>query len=74
MAAHGFPQLDGHRAEHLAFRTQIVYLSDEVASHGATIPFEVHDRLCRYLCDWLRKHILYTDMGYRAFFDERGVC
>ena len=73
MSTHGFPQFSKHQAEHRAFRAEIVYLSDEIASHGATIPSETVDRLCRYLCNWLGNHILYTDMGYKAFFNEKGV-
>lgn len=73
MATHSYRQLARHRDEHKAFRRDVVDLSDEIASYGASVPVELLERLNHYLCDWLCHHILETDMQYKTVFNGRGV-
>ncbi len=73
MATHRYRQLARHHKEHKVFRRDIVVLGDEIASYGAAVPPALLERLNQYLCDWLCRHILETDMQYKTFFNSRGV-
>lgn len=70
MQRHGFPDLESHRIAHRD-------LADEVGGlHGRYLSSR-NPALCiemlAFLNNWLRFHILETDMAYKDFFVARGV-
>ncbi len=67
MRRHGFPGLDAHRAEHDEARRQFrTYERDREAGKSG-VPVS----LLLFLDEWLRQHILKTDLGYAAFVNAR---
>ena len=69
MKAHGYPNLEEHRQEHIAYRRKAIDFST-----AATIGVEsVPQILIDYLSEWWVHHILDEDMKYKPFFTEKGV-
>ena len=69
MKAHGYPNLEEHRQEHIAYRRKAIDFST-----AATIGVEsVPQILIDYLSEWWMHHILDEDMKYKPFFAKKGV-
>jgi hemerythrin-like metal-binding protein len=69
MKVHGYPDLDEHRQEHIAYRRKAIDFST-----AATIGVEsVPQILIDYLSEWWMHHILDEDMKYKPFFAKKGV-
>ena len=69
MKAHGYPNLDEHRQEHIAYRRKAIDFST-----AATLGIEsVPQILIDYLSEWWMHHILDEDMKYKPFFARKGV-
>lgn len=70
MDRHRFPEADNHRTAHRA-------LADEVTGLHGRYMSERNPALCiemlAFLNNWLRFHILETDMAYKDFFVAKGV-
>jgi len=69
MKEHGFPDYEHHRTQHRAFKIKTAQLR---AAKKNSIS-GVSDMLLKYLCDWLKRHILHEDMKYRTFFSDKGI-
>lgn len=64
MRERGYPGLEAHRAEHLAFRKKTVgFCLGLMAGHG-----EIAGEMQQFLCDWWRSHILRVDRQCRPYF------
>ena len=69
MKAHGYPNLEEHRQEHIAYRRKAIDFST-----AATLGIEsVPQILIDYLSEWWMHHILDEDMKYKPFFAKKGV-
>lgn len=69
MAAHSYPDLPRHRAEHEYFKGKIAGLleamgKDEIAGSKA---------IAEYLEAWLEKHIQTTDRPMAEYLKQRGI-
>lgn len=62
----GYPETEGHVKEHKDLVAQVVELNRD---RNAVLPENISD----FLLDWLKVHILGTDMKYVEFFREKGV-
>lgn len=66
---HMYPESTHHRAEHDAFRKKAAQLNEDLKNGQGALSVEV----TTFLRDWLVKHIMGTDMQYKAFFQSKGV-
>lgn len=66
---HGYPDLDKHRQEHIAYRKKAIDFSTATSLGVESVP----QILVTYLFEWWTKHILEEDMKYKSFFTEKGV-
>jgi hemerythrin len=66
---HGYPGSTAHVAEHHRFVEEVTAFKRgfDDGKHGLSI------QVMRFLSDWLRKHIMGTDMKYAEFFVGKGV-
>jgi len=69
MLKYGYPGYDMQKQQHKEFKKKVAFTAFDTTEHQSYVPME----LVRFLKDWLTNHILKSDMGYRAFFNERGV-
>ena len=69
MQAHGYPDLEEHREEHVAYRRKAIDFST-ASSLGVEATPQI---LVTFLFEWWTHHILIEDMKYKAFFAEKGV-
>lgn len=69
LAQFGYPGLEEQQKEHIALTSQVLQFRDEVQQH----PQSVGEDMLAFLQEWLRHHILETDMQYAAFLNEHGV-
>lgn len=58
----GYPGFAEHEAEHLEFRETISELLYQIAQGMVD-----RNHLCRYLTTWWNRHILESDMEFKAF-------
>jgi hemerythrin-like metal-binding protein len=65
MRAHGYPHLDEHKEQHLAFQEKTARLCFATVKGQASVPQE----LLAYLQKWLIHHILKVDMAFKPFFE-----
>jgi len=61
-----YPELEAHKAEHVAFLAQITELAF-VASQGVVLKADLH----RSLFLWVSHHILESDMEYRPYLEKK---
>jgi hemerythrin-like metal-binding protein len=66
MEACGFPAVEHHKDEHLAFTQHVQELAGRIDSGEAQALEVVNDELTDYLKNWLIHHILIEDMAYRG--------
>jgi hemerythrin len=69
MQQYNYPDLEEHVDQHRAFKKTTANLCRATMCDFETVP----ETMLRYLCDWLKKHILETDMAYKPFFREQGL-
>jgi hemerythrin len=65
MAAHNYPGMAEHKAEHEQFKIKIAALKTEFIEQGANI--DVALKAVRMSYDWLQQHIRKTDKALGAF-------
>jgi len=70
MAAHKYPRLAQHKAEHELFRSKINHLADSFATHGADM--QVFVMTIRSSGEWLVNHISETDKSLAAFLKKQA--
>jgi hemerythrin len=70
MAEVGYPELDGHKAEHDVFMREYVRHSVEVEKKGAT-PL-VAMRVANWLGAWLRGHVAEADAALGRFLEQEA--
>ena len=68
-ARHGYPGTEDHKKIHVKLVGKVTGYQQDFESGKAGLSMELMD----FLCDWLRDHILKTDMGYVPFMKEKGV-
>ncbi|HDR46670.1 MAG TPA: bacteriohemerythrin [Geoalkalibacter subterraneus] len=64
-----YPDLDLHRVEHQKF----IEKTDELRRRVSQGEFVLSLEVMRFLRDWLKGHILGTDMKYAPFLKEKGI-
>lgn len=69
MREHGYPALEEHRQEHIAYRKKAIDFSTATTLGVESVP----QILVTYLLDWWTHHILEEDMKYKPFFTKKGV-
>jgi hemerythrin len=70
MSQHGFPGYISHRDEHTRFKMKTAKFCLDALQRKETLP----DELFSFLRQWLTHHILQSDMQYKPFLLERGIC
>ena len=72
MAAHGYPELEAHKAKHDEFKSILADMETQYRDDGPTaILAESIDDL---LVSWLLKHIRVVDVEVGAFFKSNGIA
>jgi hemerythrin len=66
---HGYPGLEKHRQEHIAYRKKAIDFSTATTLGVESVP----QVLVTYLSEWWTHHILDEDMKYKPFFAKKGV-
>jgi hemerythrin len=69
MKAYGYPGLEEHRQEHIAYRKKALDFSTATTLGVESVP----QILVTYLFKWWTDHILDEDMKYKSFFAAKGV-
>jgi hemerythrin len=69
MAELGFPLLEQHKQSHIKFRKKVVDLTIAVPLGVPVVP----QVILNFLVEWWHNHILHEDMGYKSFFNEKGI-
>jgi hemerythrin-like metal-binding protein len=68
-ATHNYPATKEHKAAHKALIEKVSAFKSDFQRGKAGLSMELMD----FLSDWLRQHILKTDMAYVPFFKEKGL-
>ena len=69
MKSHEYPDYAIHKEKHRKM-TEVVHKHvEQFESQELKNPIEVF----QFLKDWLKKHIIQTDMGYSAYLNSKGV-
>lgn len=63
-----YPELKVHVEEHLDFTKKVVEFRRAYEQGELKLASQVVD----YLSNWIREHILTTDMRYKPFFEEKS--
>lgn len=69
-AQHGYPDDAAHRAEHAALTYRTKHLRRRFTAGEIGVPAET----LRFVSEWLRSHIVGSDMQYVEFLHAKGVC
>lgn len=67
MEAYDYPQYSSHQTEHTEFKAKATRFCMDAIAHKNALAGDV----LTYLSAWLTKHILESDMKYKAFFAAR---
>lgn len=70
MKSHGYPGFEIHKGKHEKMTETVLQKVAKFESQELTNLVEVS----QFLKDWLKKHIMKTDMEYSAFLNSKGVC
>ena len=71
MRDHGYPQSEGHLAQHKEFTNKTLdFLLTYVSGEDQGLTIEVLD----YLMDWWVRHIKGTDMAFGRFLQSKSVA
>ena len=66
---HKYADREAHKAYHDKLVAQVLEFKKEFDGGRAALSMD----LMQFLTDWLRNHILKTDMAYAPFFKEKGI-
>lgn len=69
MREHGYADLPAHKAQHEAMIAEVA----KVLQSYETDRERTIENLCRYLKEWLLKHIAGTDQAYAPYLQGKGV-
>jgi len=69
MKIHGYPDYLSHKEKHEKMTAMVLEYARKFEAGEIRNPIEISN----FLKDWLKKHILGTDMGYSAFLNGKGV-
>jgi hemerythrin len=69
MASYGYPKLETHRLEHVAFNKRVADFQRQFAAGEAAMTIDVLE----FLRGWLIDHILKADREYGPFFAGKNV-
>lgn len=69
MRRFAFPGYSNHKKEHDSFTRKALDLKARAERDEFILTFEV----LQFLKDWLSNHIVGSDAGYSAHFNERGL-
>ncbi len=70
MVKFDFPGYQEHKREHEECTAKVLAFKQQFESGKSAISIE----LISFLVNWIHHHLLYVDMKYRAFFNEKGVA
>ncbi len=66
---YGYKEKNDHKMIHEDLVTKVVNFQNEFNAGDAVLSID----LMQFLTDWLKNHILVTDMAYVTFFKEKGI-
>ena len=69
MKLYGYPGYLDHKAKHERMTVHVRTLAGQYAAGEISSPIQISN----FLKDWLKKHILGTDMEYRPYLQGKGV-
>ncbi len=69
MSEYYFPDLLSHKSEHDKFKKQIVLFCIDTIHQNYNTPFKIFS----FLNEWIKDHLLETDMKYKDFLISKGV-
>lgn len=69
MKTHGYPGYLSHREKHEKMTGRVLEYVKKYEAGEIRSPIEISN----FLKDWLKKHIMQTDMGYSTFLNEKRV-
>ena len=69
MEKYGYPGLEEHRKEHMAFSGKTNEFIDDYFDGRQ----DLDEKMLNYLSDWFIGHVMGTDMKYVPFFKDKGV-
>lgn len=68
-AEHSYPATSEHKKAHKELVDKVTTFQREFQAGKAGLSLDLMD----FLCDWLRGHIMKTDMSYVSYFKDKGV-
>jgi len=69
MEKHGYPGYEQHKSEHLKLTGITFDFMGKLSGNKTSLGQELLD----FLINWLKDHILVTDMKYAPFFHDKGL-
>ena len=69
MVEFGFPLLDQHKQNHREYQKKVGDLCKAVPIDVPGVP----QVMLNFLAQWWQNHILHEDMGYKSFFNKKGL-
>jgi len=70
MEKHNYANLEGQKLEHKKFIDQLIKLENEDIDNAQR---SVSMNILLFVADWIEKHILKSDMGYKEYLNSKGV-
>jgi len=67
MKEYNYPEYSKHKLQHTEFRKKTVAFCMDTTALSEGIPIEI----LSYLTNWLKNHILKSDMQYKPFFNQK---
>src|SRR5512142_402549 len=69
LTEYSYPENPSHEKEHTRFKTQIARFCMDAIHRNK----DLRNEILFYLRNWLKNHILKSDMKYKSFFQEKGL-
>lgn len=69
MKTHAYPGYLSHKDKHEKMTNRVIEYAKKYEAGEIRSPIEISN----FLKDWLKKHIMQTDMDYSAFLNGKGV-
>ncbi len=66
---YNYPDAANHKKAHAEFVAKVVTFRDDLQKNKMGLSLSI----MMFLSDWLKKHIMVTDMKYVPFFKENGI-